>query len=103
MGTSKIAKATLGGKLSVTFDVDCLQPICINAERFNNEIGFIVRNHAAFHYKEWRLVPEAVRAPLRHYLLENFDINLCDETTIKCIDIQMNKAWKGHKYKFFHT
>ncbi|XP_062119671.1 uncharacterized protein LOC133834170 [Humulus lupulus] len=45
------------------------------------------------------MVPEDVRAPLRHYLLEHFDINLNDETTKKCIDEQMRKAWKGHKYK----
>lgn len=69
LGTSKIAKEALGGKLFINFDADCLQPVCINAERFNKEIGFIVRNHAIFHYKEWRLVLEAVRAPLRHYLL----------------------------------
>ncbi|XP_074323660.1 uncharacterized protein LOC141660568 [Apium graveolens] len=99
LGTSKIAKAASSGKLSVIFDADCLQLICANAEMFNNEIGFIVRNHATFHYKEWRLVPEAVRAPLRHYLLENFDINLSDMTTIKCIDDQMRRSWKNYKYK----
>ncbi|XP_074324585.1 uncharacterized protein LOC141661468 isoform X2 [Apium graveolens] len=101
LGTSKIAKAASSGKLSVIFDADCLQPICANAEKFNNEIGFIVRNHATFHYKEWRLVPEAVRAPLRHYLLENFDINLSDMTTIKCIDDQMRRSWKNYKYKLY--
>lgn len=99
LGTSKIAKAASSGKLSVIFDADCLQPICTNAERFNNEIGFVVRNHGTFHYKDWRLVPEAVRAPLRHYLLENFDINLSDTTTIKCIDDQMRKAWRNYKFK----
>lgn len=72
MGTSKIAKAAATGKLSVTFDADCRQPICSNAERFNNEIGFVVRNHGTFFYKDWRLVPEEVRAPLRSYLLVTF-------------------------------
>lgn len=71
MMTSKMARAASTGKLSVTFDANCRQPICINAERFNNEIGFIVRNHGTFSYKEWRLVPEHVRAPLRNYLLVN--------------------------------
>ncbi|KAK1357569.1 hypothetical protein POM88_050825 [Heracleum sosnowskyi] len=99
MGTSKIAKAAATGKLSVIFDADCRQPICRNAERFNNEIGFIVRNHGTFCYKDWRLVPEEVRAPLRNYLLENFDIDLRDKTTILCIDDQMRKAWRTHKYK----
>lgn len=42
MATSKIARAALTRKLSVTFDDNCRQPICSNAERFNNEIGFIV-------------------------------------------------------------
>ena len=64
-----MAKATSTGKLPVTFDAECRQAICTNAEKFNNEIGFIIRNHAVFHYKEWRMVPEEVRAPLRHYLL----------------------------------
>ncbi|WOH00526.1 hypothetical protein DCAR_0519892 [Daucus carota subsp. sativus] len=112
MGTSKIAKAASTGKLSVVFDANCRQPICANAERFNNEIGFIIRNHGTFSYKDWRLVPEEVRAPLRSYLLiiflrqlitcENFDINLSDETTKECIDDQMRKAWKGFKYKLLH-
>lgn len=100
LGTSKIAKAAATGKLSVIFDANYRQPICSNAERFNNEIGFIVRNHGTFCYKDWRLVPEEVRAPLRIYLLENFDIDLRDKTTILCIDDQMKKAWKTHKYKF---
>ncbi|XP_074330258.1 uncharacterized protein LOC141667607 [Apium graveolens] len=99
MGTSRIAKASATGKLSVVFDADCRQPICNNAEKFNNEIGFIVRNHGTFSYKDWRLVPQEVRAPLRNYLLENFDIDLQDKTTILCIDDQMRKAWKTHKYK----
>ncbi|XP_062076208.1 uncharacterized protein LOC133780557 [Humulus lupulus] len=97
--TTTIAKASSTGKLSVTFNAECRQPICTNAEKFNNEIGFIIQNHGTFHYKEWRMVPEDVRAPLRHYLLEHFDINLNDETTKKCIDEQMRKAWKSHKYK----
>ncbi|XP_074341524.1 uncharacterized protein LOC141678959 [Apium graveolens] len=99
MTTSKMARAASTGKLSVTFDANCRQPICLNAERFNNEIGFIVRNHATFSYKDWRLVPEHVRAPLRSYLQENFDIGLHDETTKLCIDEQMWRAWKNYKYK----
>ncbi|KAL8156480.1 hypothetical protein AgCh_001540 [Apium graveolens] len=63
-GTSKIAKAAAIGKLLVVFDADCRQPICNNAEKFNNEIGLIVRNHGTFSYKDWRLVPEEIRAPL---------------------------------------
>ncbi|KAK1393842.1 hypothetical protein POM88_012898 [Heracleum sosnowskyi] len=81
MGTSKIARASSTGKLSVVFYVNRRQPICTNAERFDNEIGFVVRNHGTFSYKDWRLVPEEVRAPLRSYLMENFDIDLNDETT----------------------
>ncbi|PON95857.1 hypothetical protein TorRG33x02_083800 [Trema orientale] len=100
--TVLLAKSVTGAKLPITFDASCRQPICVNAERFNNEIGYIVRNHSIFHHKEWRLVPEDERAPLREYLLENFDINLRNKTTLKCIDEQMRKAWKGHKYKL-HT
>ncbi|PON76990.1 hypothetical protein PanWU01x14_029990 [Parasponia andersonii] len=72
--TVLIAKSATGGKLPITFEAPCRQPICVNAERFNNEMGYI----------------------------ENFDINLRNETTLKCIDEQMRKAWKGHKYKL-HT
>ncbi|KAK1364080.1 hypothetical protein POM88_039641 [Heracleum sosnowskyi] len=48
MRTSKIVKAVATRKLSVIIDADCRQPICNNTERFNNEIGFIVRNHGEF-------------------------------------------------------
>ncbi|PON80735.1 hypothetical protein PanWU01x14_002910 [Parasponia andersonii] len=58
------AKSATGGKLPVTFDTACRQPICVNAERFNNEIGYILRHHDIFYHKEWRLVPGDERAPL---------------------------------------
>ncbi|KAL8120310.1 hypothetical protein AgCh_017468 [Apium graveolens] len=81
MRTSKIAKASSTGKLSVVFDANCRQPICANAERFNNEIGLIVLSHGTFIKKE------------------NFDIDLSDKTTRECIDDQMRKASKSYRYK----
>ncbi|PON49270.1 hypothetical protein PanWU01x14_231450 [Parasponia andersonii] len=90
--TILIAKSATSGKLPVTFGAACHQPICVNAERFNNEIGYIICHHGIFHHKEWRLVPEDERAPLQQYLLEDFDINLHNETTLKYIDEQMRKA-----------
>lgn len=35
------------------------------------------------------------------YTQENFDIGLRDKTTILCIDVQMRKEWKRHKYKLY--
>ncbi|KAF4402814.1 hypothetical protein G4B88_010266 [Cannabis sativa] len=52
-----------------------------------------------FQYKEWRLVPPEVRAPLRARLLNTFDIDIEDEKVQKVIDGQMQRAWRGHKYK----
>ncbi|KAL5568138.1 hypothetical protein UlMin_024713 [Ulmus minor] len=91
----KVAK----GRLSVNFNFTLMQAICDNAERFNNEIGYTVRKHCSFRYKEWRLVPPEVRAPLRDRLLNTFDINLKDPRVEKVIDRQMQRAWRGYKYK----
>ncbi|PON62205.1 hypothetical protein TorRG33x02_279790 [Trema orientale] len=71
---------------------ECQLAICANAERFNNECGYIVRMHGSFHYKDWRHVPEE----------ETFDINLQDKLTQKVVDEQMRRAWRGQKYKL-HT
>lgn len=59
-------------RLTVEFDFSLMQAICDNAECFNNEIGYIVRNNCGLKYKDWRLVPLAVRAPLRDKLLVSF-------------------------------
>ncbi|KAM6589518.1 hypothetical protein CsatA_012123 [Cannabis sativa] len=96
-GTKVLKKSAKS--LTVTFDYKLNQAICDNAERFNNEIGFIVRQYCSFQYKEWRLVPPEVRAPLRARLLNTFDIDIEDEKVQKVIDGQMQRAWRGHKYK----
>ncbi|PON31570.1 hypothetical protein TorRG33x02_357480, partial [Trema orientale] len=67
-GTQAMKKAAKG-RLTVDFNFTLMQAICDNAERFNNEIGYIVRTHCSFQYKEWRLVPPHIRAPLRDRLL----------------------------------
>ncbi|POO01053.1 hypothetical protein TorRG33x02_032360 [Trema orientale] len=72
--TILFAKFATGGKLSVTFDAAYCQPICVKDERFNNEIGYVMRHHGIFHHKEWRLVPEDERAPLREYLLDDVEM-----------------------------
>ncbi|XP_052206195.1 uncharacterized protein LOC127810657 [Diospyros lotus] len=86
-------------RLTVEFNFTLMQAICDNAEMFNNEIGYIVRKNCSFQYKEWRCVPSIVRAPLRHKLLTVFDINIEDKNIQKVIDKQMQRAWRGHKYK----
>ncbi|PON92328.1 hypothetical protein TorRG33x02_118330 [Trema orientale] len=63
-GTVNIARAVTTSKLSISFDSNCQQAICDNAELFNNECGYIVCKHRSFHYKDWRHVPEEIRAPL---------------------------------------
>ena len=66
---TRVAKKAAKARLTVAFDFALNQAVCDNAERFNNEIGYIVRNHCSFAYKEWRLVPSNVRTPLRDRLL----------------------------------
>ncbi|KAM6581064.1 hypothetical protein CsatA_004838 [Cannabis sativa] len=48
------------------------------------------------------MVHEEVRAPLRHYLLETYDIDLLDETTLKCIDEQMSKLGGVTSISYIH-
>ncbi|XVF49897.1 hypothetical protein PTKIN_Ptkin04bG0052900 [Pterospermum kingtungense] len=86
-------------RLTVEFDFKLMQAICTNAEPFNNEIGYIVRKNCSLQYKDWRLVPPEVRAPLRQKLLTLFDIDVDDHKVQKLIDGQMQEAWKGHKYR----
>ncbi|PON35318.1 hypothetical protein TorRG33x02_351520 [Trema orientale] len=90
------------GKLSIVFVSECQLAICANVECFNNEYRYIVHMHGSFHHKDWKHVPEEVRAPLRHYLLETFDIDLQDKLTRKVIDEQIRRAWRSQKYKL-HT
>ncbi|KAM6547717.1 hypothetical protein CsatB_019393 [Cannabis sativa] len=86
-GTKVLKKSAKS--LTVTFDYKLNQAICDNDERFNNEIGFIVRHYCSFQYKEWRLVPPE----------NTFNIDIEDEKVQKVIDGQMQRAWRGHKYK----
>ncbi|PON64027.1 hypothetical protein PanWU01x14_127940 [Parasponia andersonii] len=90
--TVLLAKSATGGNLSVTFDALCCQPICVNAERFNNEIGYIVSHHNIFHHKEWRLVPENERAPFREYLLD--DIEMAKRTPHPDLKKEQQKDWE---------
>ena len=58
------ARAFIGGKILVVFYSEYHQPICVNAELFNNDNGFIVCNYGTFAYMEWRVVPPEVRVTL---------------------------------------
>ena len=55
------------GKIPIIYDAKSHQPIYVNVERFNNEIGFIMHNYETFNYKEWRAVSPEVRELLREY------------------------------------
>ena len=70
--TIATVRASVSGKMFVVFDSEYCQIICVNVERFNNEIGFIMHNHGTFASKEWKVVPPKVRAPLREYLLVSY-------------------------------
>ncbi|KAL5555526.1 hypothetical protein UlMin_037762 [Ulmus minor] len=97
-GTHAMKKGAKG-RLSVNFNFTLMKAICDNAERSKHEIGYNVHKHCSFRYKEWRLVPLEVRAPFRDRLLNTFDINLKDLRVEKVIDRQMQRAWRGYKYK----
>ena len=66
--TSIAAASSEGGKLPIRFDAKLCVPISEHAERFHNDIGFIMRSHAPYCFREWRLVPETTRASLRERL-----------------------------------
>ena len=66
--TSIAAASSEGGKLPIRFDAKLCVPISEHAERFHNDIGFIMRSHAPHCFREWRLVPETARASLRERL-----------------------------------
>ena len=67
-GTSVAAASSEGGKLPIRFDAKLCVPISEHAERFHNDIGFIMRSHAPHCYKEWRIGPETTRASLQERL-----------------------------------
>ncbi|KAH6822165.1 actin binding protein [Perilla frutescens var. hirtella] len=58
------------GRLTMKFNFALRLATCDNAEAFNNEIGYIVRNDCSLRYKDWRFVTQEVRTPFRHKLLE---------------------------------
>ncbi|KAH6801401.1 hypothetical protein C2S52_001865 [Perilla frutescens var. hirtella] len=87
------------GRLTVQFNFALRLATCDNAEAFNNEVGYIVRKDCSLRYKDWRVVPLEVKAPLRHKLLTLFDIDVEDKKVQEVIDSQMQKAWRSYRYK----
>lgn len=70
-GARKAMKASKK-RLPVEFNFDARRVICDNESAFTYECGYIVRNNCSLQYKEWRLVPEETRLPLRHKLTVSF-------------------------------
>ncbi|KAH6805544.1 hypothetical protein C2S51_030375 [Perilla frutescens var. frutescens] len=87
------------GRLIVQFNFALRLATCDNAEAFNNEVGYIVRKDCSLRYKDWRVVPLEVKAPLRHKLLTLFDIDVEDKKVQKVIDSQMQKSWRSYRHK----
>ncbi|KAI3732366.1 hypothetical protein L1987_63570 [Smallanthus sonchifolius] len=58
-------------KLSVEFNFQVRRVISENESSFMHECDYILRNNCSLQDKEWRLVPNEVRLPLRHKQTEN--------------------------------
>ncbi|XP_076921477.1 uncharacterized protein LOC143582895 [Bidens hawaiensis] len=83
-------------RLSVEFNFQMRRVVCENDSSFMYECGYILRNNCSLQYKEWRLVPNEVRLPLRHKLTTLFDIDVENSNVCKVIDSYMARAWRGH-------
>ena len=81
------------GRLYLNFNFTLMQAVCDNIERFNNDIGYIVRKHCSFWYKEWMLVPPEVRALLRDCLLISNNV-----VTIQCFLIYIYMYYYSNLY-----
>ncbi|KAL8252194.1 hypothetical protein R6Q59_035887 [Mikania micrantha] len=64
-----------------------------------HECGYIVRNNCSFQFKDWRLVPNEVRLPLRNKLTTLFDIDMENSNICKVVDSYMARAWRAHRAK----
>ena len=67
----RIRRENKGEKFKVELDVGLVQGLGANSEKFNNECGMVARIHAPYPYKEWRLVPETEKVPLRYRVAVN--------------------------------
>ncbi|KAL8252294.1 hypothetical protein R6Q59_035987 [Mikania micrantha] len=58
-------------RLPLEFDFQTRRVISETNSAFMHECDYIVRNNCSFQFKDWRLVPNEVRMPLRYKLTEN--------------------------------
>ena len=65
---SVAAASSEDGKLPIRFVAKLCVPISEHAERFHNDIGFIMQSHARHCYKEWRIISKTARASLQERL-----------------------------------
>lgn len=59
---------TYNQRLPLEFDFKSKRVISDGDSAFVHECGYIVRKSCSFRFKDWRLVPNDVRLPLRHKL-----------------------------------
>ncbi|KAL8249730.1 hypothetical protein R6Q59_006598 [Mikania micrantha] len=62
-------------RLPLEFDFQTRRVTSKTNLAFMHECGYIVRNNCSFQFKDWRLVPNEVRLPLRHKLTVGFILN----------------------------
>ncbi|KAL8249935.1 hypothetical protein R6Q59_006803 [Mikania micrantha] len=97
-GARKIMKTSMK-RLPVEFDFQTRRVISETDSAFMHECGYIVRNNCSFQFKDWRLVPNEVKMPLRHKLTTLFDIDVENSNVCKVVDSYMARAWRDHRAK----
>ncbi|KAD4585415.1 hypothetical protein E3N88_23016 [Mikania micrantha] len=86
-------------RLPLEFDFQTRRVISETNSAFMHECDYIVRNNCSFQFKDWRLVPNEVRMPLRYKLTTLFDIDVENSNVCKVVDSYMARAWRAHRAK----
>ncbi|KAL8242048.1 hypothetical protein R6Q59_012350 [Mikania micrantha] len=86
-------------RLPLEFDFQTRRVISETGSAFMHECGYIVRNNCSFQFKDWRLVPNEVKMPLRLKLTTLFDIDEENSKVCKVADSYMARAWRAHRAK----
>ncbi|KAL8199717.1 hypothetical protein R6Q57_013285, partial [Mikania cordata] len=91
-GARKIMKMSMK-RLPLQFYFQTRRVISETDSAYIHECGYIVRNNCSFQFKDWRLVPNEVKMPLRHKLSTLFDIDVENSNVCKVVDSYMARAW----------
>ncbi|KAL8242045.1 hypothetical protein R6Q59_012347 [Mikania micrantha] len=97
-GARKIIKTSMK-RLPLEFDFQTRRVISETGSAFMHGCGYIVRNNCSFQFKDWRLVPNEVKMPLRLKLTTLFDIDEANSNVCKVVDSYMARAWRAHRAK----